>query len=84
MGVKTLTTIVEQLVKAGRELTTPIALIQKGTTPSQKIVKGNISNIVELVKTHHIKPPSLIIIGDVVSTFEDAQLSNMGYLTPNS
>ncbi|REL27913.1 uroporphyrinogen-III C-methyltransferase [Thalassotalea euphylliae] len=83
MGVKTLGTIVKQLEKAGRPLTTPVALIERGTTQAQKLVKGTLANIESLVTEHNIKPPSLIIIGDVVNTFEHAQLANLGYLTPS-
>ncbi|WP_448212100.1 uroporphyrinogen-III C-methyltransferase [Colwellia sp. MEBiC06753] len=82
MGVKTLAIIVEQLNNAGRAMSTPVALIQRGTTQKQKLVKGQLSNIVELVDQHNIKPPTLIIIGDVVNTFEQSQLKNLGYLTP--
>jgi siroheme synthase len=45
----------------------PVAVIQDGTTTKQKIVIGTISNIVQKVKQSKIKPPSIIIIGKVVS-----------------
>ncbi|MFD2164695.1 uroporphyrinogen-III C-methyltransferase [Thalassotalea euphylliae] len=83
MGVKTLSIIVEQLKQAERSDDTPVALIQRGTTPNQKLVKGTLSNIVDLVAKHNIKPPTLIIIGDVVKTFEQASLANLGYLAAN-
>ena len=45
----------------------PVAVIQDGTTTKQKMVIGTISNIVQKVKRSKIKPPSIIIIGKVVS-----------------
>jgi len=49
------------------EKSMPVAVIQDGTTTKQKIVIGTISNIVQKVKQSKIKPPSIIIIGNVVS-----------------
>ncbi|NMP30956.1 uroporphyrinogen-III C-methyltransferase [Thalassotalea sp. M1531] len=83
MGVKNLNIIVEQLANAGRSLDTPIAIIERGTTPLQKQVSGTLKNVECLVAEHNIKPPSLIIIGDVVDTFDQAVVANLGYLKPS-
>lgn len=80
MGVKTLDAIVQQLYLAGRDRYTPVALIQRGTTPQQKVVKGVLEDIVRLVAEHQIKPPTLIMIGDVVDTFSDYEVTNLGYI----
>lgn len=82
MGIKSLPIITEQLINAGRDQYTPAALIRKGTRADQQVVKGNLSNLTELVALHNIKPPSLIVIGDVVDTFPIEQLTNLGYLAP--
>ncbi|MGV2873561.1 uroporphyrinogen-III C-methyltransferase [Colwellia sp. E150_009] len=82
MGIKSLPIITQQLVSAGRAKTTPAALIRKGTYESQEVVKGNLATLEELVQRYNIKPPSLIIIGNVVDTFADSQLKNLGYLSP--
>lgn len=83
MGIKSLPIITAQLMQAGRNKKTPAALIRKGTYSDQQVVKGTLENLEALVKRHNIKPPSLIIIGDVVATFADEQLANVGYLAPN-
>ena len=82
MGVKSLSIITEQLIGAGRSPTTPAALIERGTTKKQRIFRGELYNLNALVEQHHIKPPSLIIIGDVVNTFDEQHLQNLGYLSP--
>jgi len=82
MGVKSLPVIAKQLIEAGRNANTPAALIHKGTTPQQKIYKGCLSSLQAIVEEHQVKPPTLIVIGDVVNTFDSAELSNLGYLTP--
>jgi siroheme synthase len=44
----------------------PIAVIESGTTNAQKVVQGNIENILSKVQRSKIKSPALIIIGEVV------------------
>jgi uroporphyrin-III C-methyltransferase len=67
MGLGRISIICKQLSAGGMEKNMPVAVIQDGTTTKQKIVIGTISNIVQKVKQSKIKPPSIIIIGKVVS-----------------
>lgn len=83
MGIKSLPLITKQLIKSGRSKSTPAALIRKGTHSDQQVVKGSLETLAALVKLHNIKPPSLIVIGDVINTFADVQLKNIGYLAPS-
>ena len=82
MGIRSLPIITKQLIKAGRSAQTPAALIRKGTHQEQQIIRGSLITLESLVIFHDIKPPSLIIIGDVVDTFDAEKLTNLGYLTP--
>lgn len=82
MGIKSLPIITKQLIKAGRDKNTPAALIRNGSRVDQQVIKGNLTNLEELVTLHNIKPPSLIVIGDVIDTFSIKQLTNLGYLSP--
>ncbi|MFP4451978.1 MAG: uroporphyrinogen-III C-methyltransferase [Desulfobacterales bacterium] len=66
MGVKNLPNIVKQLTAEGMEKNTPAALIRWGTTPVQQTVTGSLETICKNVKTAGIKPPCIIVIGDVV------------------
>jgi uroporphyrin-III C-methyltransferase len=67
MGLSRIGIICKQLIEGGMKKTTPVAVIQEGTTPRQKMITGNISNISKLVTQRKIKPPSIIIIGKVVN-----------------
>ncbi len=67
MGLGRINIICKQLSAGGMEKNMPVAVIQDGTTTKQKMVVGTISNIVQKVKQSKIKPPSIIIIGKVVS-----------------
>lgn len=71
MGVKNLSMIVENLVKAGRSQDTPAALIRWGTTTSQKTVTGKLSNIKEIADKAGIKAPAIIVVGEVVTLREE-------------
>ncbi|MGB1251100.1 MAG: uroporphyrinogen-III C-methyltransferase [Candidatus Promineifilaceae bacterium] len=64
MGVKKLTRIVE-IVRRFRSAETPVALIQSGTTPNQVVIQGTLTTIV--AQSTEIKPPAIIVIGEVVA-----------------
>ena len=66
MGLSRIDVICKQLVVGGLDKQTPVAVIQNGTTPQQKMIIGTVSNIAKLVKINKIKPPTNIIIGKVV------------------
>ncbi len=65
MGLNKLESIVE-IFKAENKSALPIAVIHNASMPSQKIVIGEIENIVEKVRINKLKPPTVIIIGEVV------------------
>ena len=80
MGVKSLPIITEQLISAGRCPTTPAALIRNGSRPDQQVFKAPLNALVDLVIEKKITPPTLIVIGDVVNTFNEENLKGLGYL----
>jgi uroporphyrinogen III methyltransferase / synthase len=67
MGIKNLPTIVANMIKFGRDPKTPVAVVRWASTPEQRSVVGTLETIAQVVKDADIKPPSLIIIGEVVS-----------------
>jgi uroporphyrin-III C-methyltransferase len=66
MGLSRIDVICKQLIAGGMDKKTPVAVIQNGTTPQQKMIKGNVTNIAKKVKENKIIPPTNIIIGKVV------------------
>ena len=66
MGITNLPSIVNNIIRNGRSINTPVAVIQWGTTPEQKTVTGTLGNIVKRAKAEQIRPPAIIVIGDVV------------------
>ncbi len=70
MGLSELEKICKNLIDGGLDRTTPVAVIQNGTTPDHKMVKGTLSNISKIVIRSKILPPSIIIVGKVVDLSE--------------
>lgn len=67
MGVGNLPGIVARLTQHGRCPATPVALIGQGTLPTQRVVEGTLATIVAQVENARLKPPAIIVVGDVVS-----------------
>jgi uroporphyrinogen III methyltransferase/synthase len=66
MAVKNISQVCQQLIDNGRKPDTPVAVIRWGTRADQTTLVGNLSNITDLVKANEIKPPAVMVVGDVV------------------
>ncbi|MGD8206749.1 MAG: siroheme synthase CysG [Thiohalocapsa sp.] len=66
MGLIGLPVIVEKLIEHGVSPDMTIALVQQGTTHMQKVYAGTLSTILDLVADDPPKPPTLVIVGEVV------------------
>ncbi|MEM7208381.1 MAG: siroheme synthase CysG [Pseudomonadota bacterium] len=67
MGLHGLDEICRQLIAHGREVKTPAALIQQGTTENHKVLVGTLRTLPNLVAENDVSAPTLIIVGEVVS-----------------
>jgi uroporphyrinogen III methyltransferase/synthase len=70
MGVGRLAEISAGLIAAGREPVTPVACVRWGTVPEQRTVTGTLEDIAERVAEAGLKPPAIIVVGDVVALRE--------------
>ncbi len=66
MGVKTLPAIASALIGHGRDPQTPAAVVRWGTTPRQRTVTGTLADIAERARQAGVRPPALVVIGEVV------------------
>jgi uroporphyrin-III C-methyltransferase/precorrin-2 dehydrogenase/sirohydrochlorin ferrochelatase len=66
MGLKGLPLLCEALIRHGLDATTPAAIIQQGTLPTQRVVTGTLSSLPGLATAAGLKAPTLIIVGNVV------------------
>lgn len=70
MGLHGIDVICEKLIEHGMSADMPIALVQQGTRPDQKVFTGTLSTMPGIVHSTDIKPPTLIIVGEVVKLHE--------------
>ena len=66
MGLKGLPVICEKLMEHGLPADLPIALVQQATTPRQRVFTGTLGDMPQRIASEEIKPPTLIIVGNVV------------------
>jgi uroporphyrin-III C-methyltransferase/precorrin-2 dehydrogenase/sirohydrochlorin ferrochelatase len=65
MGVGQLNRVVEGLLSSGRAASTPMAIIEKGTSAAQRVLHGTLDSIEYLAAKHKITSPALIVVGEV-------------------
>ncbi|WP_379133423.1 uroporphyrinogen-III C-methyltransferase [Paenibacillus sp. sgz500958] len=70
MGMSQFHEIREQLLRHGKSQSTPVAVIENGTTSRERILTGTLLNIEQLSAAMRISNPALIIIGEVVKVRE--------------
>ena len=66
MTVKNISEVCKKLVENGRKADTPVAVVRWGTRADQTTLVGDLGNISRLVKEKDIRPPAVMVVGDVV------------------
>ncbi|MDI6749773.1 MAG: uroporphyrinogen-III C-methyltransferase [Rhodocyclaceae bacterium] len=66
MGLHGLSYLCEQLIAHGLPPDWPAAIVQQGTTPNQRTITGTLATLPERATQAGLKPPTLIIVGEVV------------------
>ena len=67
MGLHGAPTLCREMVAHGLPETTPVALVEQGTTPQQRVYTATLGTLEAVIASEDIKPPTLIIVGEVVS-----------------
>lgn len=65
MGLSSCATIREQLLAHGKAINTPVALIERGTQPCQRVIRGTLDQLPALAVG--VESPALIMVGSVVT-----------------
>ncbi len=66
MALVGLPIICDELQRAGRSPTTPVALIERATSREQRLITGTLGTMVKLAEEAAPQPPTLVIVGEVV------------------
>ncbi|MGD8618439.1 MAG: siroheme synthase CysG [Gammaproteobacteria bacterium] len=67
MGLHSIPVISRELIAHGLSADTPVALVQQGTTRDQRVFIESLASLPELAASGTLKPPTIIIVGQVVS-----------------
>jgi len=70
MGTHGLDVLSNELIKHGLSEETPVAIIQQGTTQRQRVYTATLKTLKNIPEQNDVKPPSMIIIGEVVKLHE--------------
>jgi uroporphyrin-III C-methyltransferase / precorrin-2 dehydrogenase / sirohydrochlorin ferrochelatase len=67
MGLIGLPVICRRLIEHGMPESTPVALVQQGTTPAQRVLVSTLAKMPEQLRAAQFHAPTLAIVGTVVS-----------------
>lgn len=70
MSISNIAHITKSLIANGKSESTPVAVIEWGTTEKQRTITGDLSTIAQDIHIHGISNPSMILVGDVVRVRE--------------
>ena len=73
MGVANLKNIASALIANGKSEKTPVAIIERGLRKDRRVTTGPLATIGDLAKQAGVKPPAVIVIGDVVRLYDSKQ-----------
>ncbi|MCF6471349.1 uroporphyrinogen-III C-methyltransferase [Nonomuraea sp. MG754425] len=74
MAVERLAKVAEALVRDGRSPETPVMVVQDGTLPTQRAVVASLSTVADRVSAAGIRPPAIVIVGDVVRVGQEVEM----------
>lgn len=73
MGVANLAKIAAALTDNGKPENTPVAIIERGLRKDRRVTTGTLATIAAEANRAGVKPPAVIVIGDVVNLYDPAQ-----------
>ncbi|MEZ5460155.1 MAG: siroheme synthase CysG [Steroidobacteraceae bacterium] len=65
MGTSAIETLQAELLRHGRAPDTPIALVERVSLPTQRVIRGRLDAAATLVAHHQVESPSIVVIGAV-------------------
>ncbi|GAB2932962.1 uroporphyrinogen-III C-methyltransferase [Nonomuraea fastidiosa] len=74
MALERLPKVAEALIRDGRSPETPVMVVQDGTLPTQRAVTASLSTVADRVSAAGIRPPAIVIVGDVVRIGQEVEM----------
>ncbi|WP_329578143.1 uroporphyrinogen-III C-methyltransferase [Kitasatospora sp. NBC_01250] len=72
MAVERIGAIAARLIAGGRAASTPVAVVQEGTTATQRRLDTTLGTVADTVAAQGVRPPAVIVVGDVVHVLDPA------------
>jgi uroporphyrin-III C-methyltransferase len=69
MGVANLGKIADALIRNGKSGSTMVAIIERGLRKDRRVTTGSLATIADAAGKKGVKPPAVIVIGDVVKMY---------------
>ena len=66
MAVARLDEVTRELIKRGRDASTPVAVICDGTTERQQVVVSTLRQVAADAAARGVRPPAVVVVGEVV------------------
>jgi uroporphyrinogen III methyltransferase / synthase len=70
MGVRALPRIAEQLIQGGRAADEPVAVVERGTLPGQRVLLATLADVAERAAQEGIRAPAITLVGPVAALRE--------------
>lgn len=67
MGVGALPTLAQQALDGGVDPQTPVALVEDGTLPGQRVTRAVLADVVDVAAAAGVRAPAVIVLGDVAN-----------------
>lgn len=74
MGVSQLPRLMAQLLTAGADPGLPVALVENGSTPRQRVTRAVLGDVVRRAAEVGVRSPAVIVVGDVAAEGRLAQV----------
>jgi len=67
MAVQRFPDLMNHLIDNGRSADTPVAIIENGTTPRQRVIRGTLGQLTLLAEANKVAAPAMLIVGEVAA-----------------
>jgi len=67
MGVTMLAALADQAIAAGADPATPVAIVESGTLPTQRVTRDRLDAIAARAAAVGVRAPAVVVIGDVAA-----------------
>ncbi len=82
MAVQRFPGLMNKLIENGRGADTPVAIIEKGTTSDQRVIRGTLGQLTLLAEANRVAAPAMLIVGEVAAL--GAELQDVTPQTPQN